>query len=81
MMYRQFTDLLMEKLGDMNWGQIGRMSKVYKLDFILKVADDCLDIRTYRPMAKTTYLHALCRKLAGDEDLVKKHDIIDDSQF
>lgn len=71
MKYREFTDALLIKVGDINWGMVGRMSKIFKTDFILDTADLLPDhIMKKSTTEKARFLLALCKKHASDNDFV-----------
>ena len=71
--YREFTDKLQLILGDLNWGEIGRLQKRYRQKHILKCAEGIPQrIKDQGPGKITNYLSAVCRNTATEDDLVKK---------
>lgn len=76
MEYRDFTDQMLAKMGDMNWGMLGKLSKQYQWAFLLSCTDMVPDnIKKKSPSVKTQYLSAIARKHADNKDLIQTNNI------
>lgn len=76
MEYREFTDIVLAKLGNVNWGMLGRLSKQYTLPFILSCIEKGTPyIQKRKPAHRITYLSVICRKYATPADMINNNNI------
>lgn len=80
--YRIFTDTIKAAIGEVNWGAIGRLAKVYKKPFIL----NCVSLftehaKTLSPKAKAAYLVSVCNKHATSDNYVQQEKKLDMGGF
>ena len=78
MKYREFTDAVLEKIGEVDWKLLGRLQKKYKKEFIL----ECIEKAKHniRPLSKTgkiIYLTKICAMESESSDLTKQTQKVD----
>ena len=76
MKYREFTDSVKARLGNVDWGMLGKLHQKYEAHFILDMINKLppyMDAET--PKKKIIYLTAICRKYATRENIKSVADI------
>jgi len=76
MKYRELTDHIKKTLGAIDYGLIGRFSKIYKIEFIYRCVNLYPDFKkNLSPKQKAIYFGGILRKEADDSSYINKNPI------
>jgi hypothetical protein len=76
MQYRNLTDIAQLKFDKLDYGLLGRLAKIYRLEFIAKCIELYPDNKLHLSLKnKVIYLTGICRKNANKNDFINKNKI------